>query len=312
MNTPAMGSSPDRWYCRVNRERLGPMTFAQLQELARTGRLRPTDWVQQDNADKGKLAHSVPGLFATAPVTVGAAANLPAPAVPPVTSPRPAAPASAKTSPTNPPPSVTPAGWYFVHNDKKHGPFTFERLKCFAGTGELRPTDMVLAEGTNKWVQASSIAGLFVSQADATASAPIASVHRPRPAPPLATPAAKGPPTGPLPPLPSQKGPVPPPPPSDPPRMADGLPRLFGEGTDAPCPASQNATPGLGRRLLHEGKEVCTASVSQTVRLLSYTKGLWRNRGLNRSAEESAEKLGNEARNRYRRRRRSTADHRSR
>src|SRR5271154_5448178 len=109
MNPPATGSLPNQWYCRVNRERLGPMSFVQLEELARIGRLGPTDWVKPDNADKWQPAHSVSGLFTTAPVAVGAAANLPPPAVPSSTSPpRPAGPAMVKTSPTNSPPPVAP------------------------------------------------------------------------------------------------------------------------------------------------------------------------------------------------------------
>ena len=55
------------------------------------------------------------------------------------------------------------ARWYYVHRQQQMGPVSGARLKQLAATGELAPTDMVLREGTKKWVAAADVKGLFPS-----------------------------------------------------------------------------------------------------------------------------------------------------
>ena len=59
--------------------------------------------------------------------------------------------------------------------------------------------------------------------------------------------------------------------------------------------AAHNHGQSLGRRVIQEGKEICTASISQAGRLVGYAKAAWHHRGLKRLATETEEKLGDEA-----------------
>ena len=58
--------------------------------------------------------------------------------------------------------------WYIARNKKKHGPITWREVQNLAANGKLQPTDMLLQEGSKKWTQASSIAGLFKVEAKPT------------------------------------------------------------------------------------------------------------------------------------------------
>jgi hypothetical protein len=57
----------NHWYFQWNDNRLGPFTTAELRELARLGRLQPTDMVWKEGIEKGALATKVKGLFAILP-----------------------------------------------------------------------------------------------------------------------------------------------------------------------------------------------------------------------------------------------------
>jgi uncharacterized protein YkwD len=49
----------------------------------------------------------------------------------------------------------TPASrWYVARDNKKFGPYTWQQLRTLAERGELLPSDMLLQEGTKKWVGA--------------------------------------------------------------------------------------------------------------------------------------------------------------
>jgi hypothetical protein len=51
--------------------------------------------------------------------------------------------------------------WYVARNQQKVGPFTSHQLKQLVACDFLQPKDMVLAEGSSKWVEAQTIPGLF-------------------------------------------------------------------------------------------------------------------------------------------------------
>jgi hypothetical protein len=69
---------------------------------------------------------------------------------------------------------------YYVARDKvKKGPFSLAQLSSAARDGTLRPADMVLPDGTQKWRAANEISGLFPAPPDAPPVAVTASAARP-------------------------------------------------------------------------------------------------------------------------------------
>jgi ferredoxin len=60
-----------------------------------------------------------------------------------------------------------PAQWYYTRDRKPHGPVSAARLKELAATGELSPADLVLRDGTQKWVAASKVKGLTFAEVPA-------------------------------------------------------------------------------------------------------------------------------------------------
>lgn len=63
--------------------------------------------------------------------------------------------------------------WYYAKDKQKHGPVTIDELKALLRAGQLQPTDMLLEEGAQKWVAASSVTELFVN------SVPVAQLATP-------------------------------------------------------------------------------------------------------------------------------------
>jgi WD40 repeat protein/serine/threonine protein kinase len=51
--------------------------------------------------------------------------------------------------------------WYYARNRVKCGPYRFDQLQEIARQGSLTPADMVLQEGSRRWVAAGSLDGLF-------------------------------------------------------------------------------------------------------------------------------------------------------
>ncbi|HZT81133.1 MAG TPA: protein kinase [Gemmataceae bacterium] len=60
------------WYYAHNKQRVGPVAFAQLRQLAAAGQLQPNDMVRRQDTPTWVPAVSVDGLFAPAKATVGA------------------------------------------------------------------------------------------------------------------------------------------------------------------------------------------------------------------------------------------------
>jgi serine/threonine protein kinase/thiol-disulfide isomerase/thioredoxin len=70
--------------------------------------------------------------------------------------------------------------WFYARDRQKHGPIPLGQLRRLAVNGQLRPTDMVLKQGTSLWQPASAVEKLFPPQ---TAIVP-AAVAVPAAAPP--------------------------------------------------------------------------------------------------------------------------------
>lgn len=54
------------------------------------------------------------------------------------------------------------ANWYYAKNNEKHGPFESVELKKLAAIGTILRDTPVWKIGTNEWVKASAVTGLFV------------------------------------------------------------------------------------------------------------------------------------------------------
>jgi hypothetical protein len=61
------------------------------------------------------------------------------------------------------PASAAPAvgSWFCASNKQKLGPFSWEQFRTLARTGQLKPDDMVFQHGTQRWLAASAVPGLF-------------------------------------------------------------------------------------------------------------------------------------------------------
>jgi hypothetical protein len=68
----------DRWFLEPGGSRTGPHSLGQLQAMASSGQLRPTDLVLKEGADVPIAAGAVPGLFAAAAADKGPGNKWPA------------------------------------------------------------------------------------------------------------------------------------------------------------------------------------------------------------------------------------------
>ncbi len=65
-----------------------------------------------------------------------------------------------------------PAGWYYAKGKQRLGPVSAAELRALAGAGTISPTDMVLRAGTQKWLAAGKVKGLFPEPVAAPAVPP--------------------------------------------------------------------------------------------------------------------------------------------
>ena len=110
------------------------------------------DYMPKKGAAKPKAApaQSKPTPAPAETATPAAAAqSVPAPA---------SQPASQAVQATAPP---TQGGYYFSRAGKKYGPYTVDKLKEFAKTRQLVPTDQIWLPSDKKWVAGSSVPGIF-------------------------------------------------------------------------------------------------------------------------------------------------------
>src|SRR5262249_19148363 len=146
------------WYWARNRQRRGPYTWAQLQEMARCGGLHREDMVWQRGTPRWVGAGSLEGLFSETAAALPAPAGVPVPvAAPVVVGVEPAR--VWRLDPAGP--ALPEPEWYYARNRTKFGPLTWDEFRELASRGEVLSGDMVWRRGTQRWVTAESVAGLF-------------------------------------------------------------------------------------------------------------------------------------------------------
>jgi hypothetical protein len=83
-------------------------------------------------------------------------------------------------------------GWFYAHEGDRLGPYSGERLKELAASGEILPTDTVWKAGVDEGVQASQVVNLFrPAQVNVVESAPAQIVAESAPPPAAASEEAK-------------------------------------------------------------------------------------------------------------------------
>jgi len=73
-------------------------------------------------------------------------------------------------------PNLTPVGrtspmanqWYYIQDKQRVGPTPLDQLKRRMASGQLKPTDMVLQQGTHKWVEVGSVKELALDSTPVT------------------------------------------------------------------------------------------------------------------------------------------------
>lgn len=135
---PALPPSDCReWYYRDdNNETVGPVGFAYLRNLVATGWLRRGYMLLPKGSQKWVPALTVESLFSEDVTPVA----LPSP--PPV---------KAATSAPVVPVAVEKPEWYYIEDRRRIGPVDQQRIEELLRSGELRGTDMLLPNGTDKW-----------------------------------------------------------------------------------------------------------------------------------------------------------------
>jgi len=102
-----------------------------------------------------------------------------------------ALPVQVASPPVSPTTVHAQPGWYYAQNKIKNGPVSSVQLQQLAKSGRLSPADMVLQQGTSRWLPAQEVPGLFPSVPAAKAPAPHPNGAVPAPSkPPAAAPAA--------------------------------------------------------------------------------------------------------------------------
>ena len=140
-----------QWYCRLMGDELGPLTSAQLLEMARGHKITPEDYVRKGADGNWVGAYRVKGLFDEDSTASGITKMA---AAPPPPEPEP-----------EPPTKQRVEDWYCICKGRKLGPMTFEVLQALAAEGELGPSDRVWTNLMPKHHTAAEIQGLIVRHA---------------------------------------------------------------------------------------------------------------------------------------------------
>jgi hypothetical protein len=146
-----------QWYCRLMGTELGPFTSKQLLEMARTHRLMPDDSVKKGADGMWVAAHRVKGLFDDASASTIIMASLP-----------PEVKQALERTQEMPNVAVVPEPraikWYYIADQDKVGPLSFDELVAHGREGLVKPESRVWSSTSPKWCEAKDIEGLVFGQ----------------------------------------------------------------------------------------------------------------------------------------------------
>jgi len=145
-----------QWYCLLMGTELGPFTSKQLLEMARSHRLTPDDSVKKGADGMWVAAHRVKGLFDDASASTIIMASLPPEVIQALES----KPTTKKSSAPEPRPIM----WYYISDQSKVGPLSFDELVAHGRQGLVKPECRVWSSKSPKWCQAKDVEGLVFGQ----------------------------------------------------------------------------------------------------------------------------------------------------
>ena len=146
-----------QWYCQLMGTELGPFTSKQLLEMARSHRLVPDDSVKKGADGMWVAAHRVKGLFDDATASTIIMASLP-PEV------KQALESKPETTTEMAAPGPRPIHWYYISDQNKVGPLSFDELVAGGREGLVKPESRVWSSTSPKWCEAKDIEGLVFAQ----------------------------------------------------------------------------------------------------------------------------------------------------
>jgi hypothetical protein len=146
-----------QWYCRLMGTELGPFTSKQLLEMARSHRLMPDDSVKKGADGMWVAAYRVQGLFDDASASTIIMASLP----PDV---KQALESKQVTTTETAAPMPRPISWYYISDQIKVGPLSFDELVARGRKGLIKPESRVWSSRSPKWCEAKDVEGLIFGQ----------------------------------------------------------------------------------------------------------------------------------------------------
>ena len=146
-----------QWYCRLMGTELGPFTSKQLLEMARSHRLMPDDSVKKGADGMWVAAYRVKGLFDDASASTIIMASLP-PEV------KQALESKQETTKETAAPEPRPINWYYISDQNKVGPLSFDELVAHGREGLVKPESRVWSSRSPKWCEAKDVEGLVFGQ----------------------------------------------------------------------------------------------------------------------------------------------------
>jgi hypothetical protein len=146
-----------QWYCRLMGTELGPFTSKQLLEMARSHRLMPDDSVKKGAEGMWVAAHRVKGLFDDESASTIIMASLP-PEV------KQALESKQETTKETAAPEPRPFNWYYISDQNKVGPLSFDELVAYGREGMVKPDSRVWSSKSPKWCEAKDVEGLVFGQ----------------------------------------------------------------------------------------------------------------------------------------------------
>jgi hypothetical protein len=141
------------WYCRLMGTELGPFNSKQLLEMARSHQLMPDDSVKKEADGAWVGAHRVKGLFDDPASSTIIMASLP---------PEVQQALDSKQQPINEAARPEPRHikWYYISDQHKIGPLSFDELVTHGRDGLVKPKSRVWSSKSPKWCEAKDVEGL--------------------------------------------------------------------------------------------------------------------------------------------------------